>query len=52
MQAITRGIQGLDADEDLRANFEAQGVVQAAAFSPEAYQERLRGLYSKVGLSA
>ncbi|WP_374386188.1 glycosyltransferase family 4 protein [Brevundimonas sp.] len=52
VQAITRGIQSLDADEGLRAHYEAQGVAQASAFSPEAYKERLRALYDKVGLSA
>ena len=47
--AITRGIRALDADEGLRADLVARGRVQAAKFSPEAYQARLRELYAKVG---
>lgn len=47
--AITRGIRALDADEGLRADLIARGRVQAAKFSPEAYQIKLRELYAKVG---
>jgi glycosyltransferase involved in cell wall biosynthesis len=49
--AITRGIQSLDRDEDLRAELVTRGIVQAAKFSPAIYQERLRELYAKVGVS-
>jgi len=52
VQAITRGIQALDADVDLRAELVTAGVHQASLFSPEAYQRRLRELYAKVGVTA
>jgi glycosyltransferase involved in cell wall biosynthesis len=52
VQALTRGIQALDADEGLRLDLQARGLVQAAKFSPEAYQTRLTDLYRKVGVSA
>ena len=47
--AITRGIRALDADTDLRDDLVARGRLQAAKFSPEIYQARLRELYAKVG---
>ena len=47
--AITRGIRALDADEALRDDLVAKGRIQAAKFSPEIYQARLRELYAKVG---
>lgn len=49
VQALTRGIQALDADEALRGALVEKGRLQAAKFSPEAYQARLRELYAKVG---
>lgn len=52
VQAITRGIQALDADEAMRAEFETRGLLQAARFTPAAYQARLRELYAKVGVVA
>ena len=52
VQAITRGIQALDADEGLRLDLQARGLLQAGKFTPEAYQTRLTDLYRKVGLSA
>ncbi|MNI11468.1 D-inositol 3-phosphate glycosyltransferase [compost metagenome] len=51
VQAITRGIRALDADEALRLDLQTRGVAQAAKFSPEAYQARLTALYQKVGVS-
>lgn len=51
VQAITRGIQALDADQGLHDDLIARGLVQAAKFTPEAYQERLRTLYGKVGVT-
>lgn len=51
VQAITRGIQALDADEGLRLDLQARGLVQAGKFTPAAYQARLRDLYAKVGLA-
>lgn len=47
--AITRGIRALDADAGLRDALIEKGRAQAAKFSPEAYQARLRELYAKVG---
>lgn len=47
-RAIAKGIQALDNDIALRANFEDLGKVQAERFSPDAYRERLRDLYSNV----
>ena len=52
VQAMTRGIQALDADEGLRLDLQARGVLQAGKFTPEAYQARLTDLYRKVGVSA
>lgn len=49
VQAITRGIRALDSDEGLQAELIAKGVQQAAHFTPEAYQARLKTLYEKVG---
>jgi glycosyltransferase involved in cell wall biosynthesis len=50
VHAIGRGLQALDSDEGLRHHLERQGVVQAAKFSPTAYEARLCELYAKVGL--
>lgn len=50
VQALTRGLQALDADEGLRTELVARGRVQAGLFTPEAYQDRLRDLYRKVGV--
>lgn len=52
VQAITRGIQMLDADGGLREELTARGRVQSAQFSPAIYRERLIGLYDKVGVRA
>jgi len=51
VQAMTRGLQALDADEDLRADLIARGHVRAALFTPEIYQGRLRELYARVGVA-
>ena len=48
VHAMTRHILALAADEDLCADLSARGRIQAAKFSPEAYQERLRGLYARL----
>lgn len=50
IQAMTRGLQALDADEGLRNELVARGRVQAGLFTPEAYQKRLGILYQKVGV--
>lgn len=52
VQALTRGIRTLDADEGLRLDLQARGLIQAGKFTPEAYQARLKDLYGKVGVSA
>jgi len=52
VQAMTRGIRALDADEALRTDFETKGLIQAAKFTPQAYQQRLKALYQKVGVTA
>lgn len=49
VQAIARGIRALDADADLQTSLVAKGLLQAARFTPETYQERLQTLYRKVG---
>lgn len=50
VQAMTRGLQALDADDDLVVDLVANGKVQAAKFSREAFIERLKGLYANVGV--
>ena len=52
VQAMTRGIQALDADEGLRTELEALGLERAKQFTPEAYQRRLIDLYAKIGITA
>ncbi len=51
VQAMTRGLRALDADEDLRADLVRSGTAQAARFSVEAYRDRLAQMYRRVGLS-
>ena len=48
VQAIKRGIQALDIDDALCAELSARGQIQAARFSPEAYERRLEALYHKL----
>jgi glycosyltransferase involved in cell wall biosynthesis len=43
--AIRKAIEALDADEGLRSSLTERGLLQAAKFSPAAYQERLGALY-------
>ncbi|HAD84316.1 MAG TPA: glycosyl transferase family 1 [Brevundimonas sp.] len=50
-QAIARGIQALDADAALRDDLVMRGKLQAARFTPEAYQSRLLDLYTKIGVT-
>lgn len=47
-QAITRGIQALDKDDDLVAALTAKGLQRAALFSQDAYRTRLDDLYRNV----
>ena len=49
VQAITKGLQKLDADEDLRVEMIARGYTQAAQFTPAIYRDRIVELYGKVG---
>lgn len=51
VQAMTRGLRALDADEALRADLVKRGLVQAAKFSVEAYKGRLADMYGRVGLT-
>lgn len=50
-QGISDGIRRLDADLDLCGELTTRGRAQAARFSPQAYQERLRDLYGQLGAS-
>lgn len=49
--AIAAGILALDSDGDLRSALEDAGLSQATRFSPGAYQNRLRDMYAKVGVT-
>lgn len=49
-QAITRGIQALDADDDLVENLTTRGRRRAAFFSESAHRERLASLYRGLGV--
>ncbi|MGI9356293.1 MAG: glycosyltransferase family 4 protein [Rhizobiaceae bacterium] len=48
---IADGIRRLDADADLRSELARRGPIQAAAFSEDAYLEKLAAAYGKVGIS-
>ena len=48
IDAISRGIAALDADDALCADLAARGRVQATRFSPEAYGERLKAFYTSL----
>jgi glycosyltransferase involved in cell wall biosynthesis len=47
-RAIKRAIQALDADDALCQDLSRRGVIQAAKFSPLAYEQRLDALYRKL----
>ncbi len=51
VQAMTRGLRALDADEAMRDDLVRRGLDQAAKFSVEAYQQRLAAMYGRLGLS-
>lgn len=51
VQAISQAIRQLDSDADWRAHASEQGRLQATKFSKDAYRNRLRDLYAKVGIS-
>ncbi|HET9159556.1 MAG TPA: glycosyltransferase family 1 protein [Caulobacteraceae bacterium] len=46
--AIKRGIQALDADEDLRQELARRGRAQAEKFNLPAYQDRLEAVYAAI----
>ncbi|QYF86425.1 glycosyltransferase family 1 protein [Brevundimonas sp. PAMC22021] len=47
VDAIRRGVQALDGDNDLSAELARLGIEQARQFSKEAYADRLRRLYAR-----
>jgi glycosyltransferase involved in cell wall biosynthesis len=51
VNALRAGIIALDQDDDLRTALVERGRLQAATFSPAAYQARVKGLYDKLGLT-
>ncbi len=51
VQAMTRGLRALDADEALRDDLVRRGLVQSAKFSVQAYEGRLSEMYGRLGLS-
>ena len=51
VQAMTRGLRALDADDAMRDDLVRRGLVQSAKFSVEAYQGRLSDMYGRLGLS-
>ncbi|WP_428150800.1 glycosyltransferase family 4 protein [Brevundimonas sp.] len=51
VQAMTRGLRALDADEAMRDDLVRRGLTQSAKFSVEAYQGRLSAMYGRLGLS-
>ncbi|MFT8245690.1 glycosyltransferase family 4 protein [Roseomonas sp. BN140053] len=50
VRAMVEGIRALDSDAELRGYLSEAGPRQAALFSAEAYERRLRGLYEGLGL--
>jgi glycosyltransferase involved in cell wall biosynthesis len=48
IQAMTKAIQKIDADSDLRAELALRGARRAELFSPEAYRQRIGALYRSV----
>jgi len=51
VDAIRAGIVALDQDASLRDGLVARGKAQAAKFSNAAYQERVKGVYDRLGLT-
>jgi glycosyltransferase involved in cell wall biosynthesis len=48
---MTKGIRALANDPDLRAELSFRGPQQATKFSEDAYQQRLKAAYGKVGIA-
>ncbi len=51
VRAMVESIRALDRDADLRGRLAQAGPGQAALFSPERYQVRLRDAYAKLGVT-
>ena len=47
-RALAEAIRTVDSNDELRGELSAKGVKQAAKFSPEAYDRRLKSLYDRV----
>lgn len=52
VRAMTAGIRTLDADDAVREDLQARGLIQSNRFSVDAYQQALAGMYTKLGFSA
>lgn len=52
VDSITTAIRAFDYDDGLREDLALRGLKRAAFFEPEAYQDRLANLYSKLGVRA
>jgi glycosyltransferase involved in cell wall biosynthesis len=50
VQSISDAIRVFDHDDGLRADLALRGKKRAAFFSPEAYENRIAGLYQKLGV--
>ena len=48
ISAMTKAIQKIDADSDLRAELGQRGAERAKLFSPQVYQQRIGSLYRSV----
>jgi len=48
VEDISRAIKTIANDRDLRCELSRRGVAQSAKFSPERYQERVRGVYASL----
>jgi glycosyltransferase involved in cell wall biosynthesis len=48
IHAMTKAIQKIDADSDLRAELGQRGAERAKLFSPEVYRQRIGTLYRSV----
>lgn len=49
-RAIAAAIRRMEEDPNLRADLAARGRIQAEQFSPQAYHDRLRSLYGRLGV--
>jgi glycosyltransferase involved in cell wall biosynthesis len=48
IRAMTKAIQKIDADSDLRADLRRRGAKRAKLFSPDVYRQRIGALYRSV----